>query len=67
MTAQPQAQTTALPASQVAELIAVMVKALRAFQIYLPNNPIHQRAIQNVRAAFKPIWATVDELVLKVV
>lgn len=44
-----------------------MVKALRAFQIYLPNNPIHQRAIQNVRAAFKPIWAAVDELVLKVV
>lgn len=67
MTAQPQAQATPLPASQVAELIAVMVKALRAFQIYLPNNPIHQRAIQNVTAAFKPIWATVDELVLKVV
>jgi HEAT repeat protein len=67
MTAQPQPQTTVLPASQVAELIAVMVKALRAFQIYLPNNPIHQRAIQNVRAAFTPIWAATDELVLKVV
>jgi HEAT repeat protein len=67
VTAQPQAQTTPLPASQVAELIAVTVKALRAFQIYLPNNPIHQRAIQNVRAAFQPIWATVEELVLKVV
>jgi HEAT repeat protein len=66
VTAQPQAQTTLLPASQVAELIAVMVKALRAFQIYLPNNPIHQRAIQNVRAAFKPIWAAIDELVLRV-
>jgi hypothetical protein len=67
VTAQPQPQTTVLPASQVAELIAVMVKALRAFQIYLPNNPIHQRAIQNVRAAFTPIWAVIDELVLKVV
>jgi HEAT repeat protein len=67
VTAQPQAPATPLPASQVAELIAVMVKALRAFQIYLPNNPIYQRAIQNVSAAFKPIWATVDELVLKVV
>jgi HEAT repeat protein len=64
---QPQAPTGVLPASQVAELIAVMVKALRAFQIYLPNNPIYQRAIQNVRAAFKPIWATTEELVLKVV
>jgi HEAT repeat protein len=71
VTAQPQpqsqAQTTVLPASQVAELVAVMVKALRAFQIYLPNNPIYQRAIQNVRAAFTPIWAATDELVLKVV
>ena len=55
-----------LPASQVAELIEAMVKALRAFQIYLPNNPIYQRAIQNVRAACAPIWAATDELVLKV-
>ena len=71
MTAQPQpqqqAQTAVLPASLVAELIAMVVKALRAFQIYLPNNPIYQRAIQNVSAAFKPIWATTEELVLKVV
>lgn len=67
MTAQPQPQTPVLPVSHVAELIAVMVKALRAFQMYLPNNPIYQRAIQNVRASFTPIWAAVDELVLKVV
>jgi HEAT repeat protein len=70
VTAQPQPQEQApaavLPASQVAELIAVIVKALRAFQIYLPNNPVYQRAIQNVRAAFTPIWATTEELVLKV-
>src|SRR5688572_9690579 len=43
-----------------------MAKALRAFQMYLPNNPIYQRAIQNVRAAFTPIWAATDELVLQV-
>jgi HEAT repeat protein len=67
VTAQPQQQTTVLPASQVAELIAVMVKALRAFQMYLPNNPIYQRATQNVRASFTPIWAAVGEMVLKVV
>jgi hypothetical protein len=63
---QPQPQTTVLPASQVAELIGTMVKALRAFQMYLPNNPIYQRAIQNVQAACAPIWAATDELVLKV-
>jgi HEAT repeat protein len=44
-----------------------MAKALRAFQMYLPNNPIYQRAIQNVRTAFKPIWAATEELELKVV
>jgi HEAT repeats len=65
VTAQPQS-TTVLPASQVAELIAVMVKGLRAFQMYLPNNPIYQRAVQNIRACFVPIWAAVEELVLKV-
>src|SRR6185295_3709047 len=67
VTAQPQPQATVLPASQVAELLAVMVKALRAFQMYLPNNPIHQRAIQNVKTCFTPIWAAIEELVLKVV
>jgi hypothetical protein len=55
-----------LPASQVAELIASLVKALRAFQMYLPNNPIHQRASQNVQAAFGPVWAATDEITLTV-
>jgi HEAT repeat protein len=60
------ASTQLLPASQVSELITAVGKALRAFQMYLPNNPIYQRAIQNVRAALKPVWAATDELVLKV-
>jgi HEAT repeat protein len=58
--------TAVLPPSQVAELIQSLVKALRAFQMYLPNNPIYQRAEQAVRAAFAPIWAATDELVLVV-
>ena len=65
MTTEP-ASTQLLPASQVSELIQVMGKALRAFQMYLPNNPIYQRAIQNLRAAFGPVWAATDELVLNV-
>lgn len=64
MTAQP--QPLLLPASQVAELLGVMVKALRAFQMYLPNNPVYQRAIKNVQAACPPIWSSAEELVLKV-
>ena len=58
--------TDVLAASQVAELINGLVKALRAFQMYLPNNPIYQRASENVRTAFQPIWAAMDELVLNV-
>jgi HEAT repeat protein len=60
------ASSQLLPAAQVSELIQVMSKALRAFQMYMPNNPIYQRAIQNLRAAFLPIWAVTDELVLNV-
>jgi len=52
--------------SQVAELLQTLVKALRAFQMYLPNNPVHQRAAQNVKSAFDPIWRAVDELVLNI-
>ncbi len=56
-----------LPASQIAELVTSLVKAMRAFQMYLPNNPIHQRAAQQVRAAFAPIWAATDAIELRVV
>ena len=42
------------------------MKALRAYHMYLPNNPIYQRASENLRIAFQPIWAVLDELVLAV-
>jgi hypothetical protein len=58
--------TEILPASQVAELINGLVKALRAYHMYLPNNPIYQRASDNLRIAFQPIWAVLDQLVLTV-
>jgi hypothetical protein len=66
VTAQPEVQSPSVPVAQVVELIGAMVKALRAFQIYLPNNPIYQRAVQNVQAACTPIWSAVDELVLNI-
>ena len=65
MTAGAPSPAMLLP-SHVAELLQTMVKALRAFQMYLPNNPIHQRSAQNVKAAFGPIWTAVDELTLAV-
>ncbi|MFL5505937.1 MAG: HEAT repeat domain-containing protein [Gemmatimonadales bacterium] len=64
MTSKPES----LPATavHVGELIQSLVKALRAFQMYLPNNPIYHKAAHNVRAAFAPVWADADELVLAV-
>jgi HEAT repeat protein len=62
-----QAPQKLLAASQISELIQVIAKALRAFQMYMPNNPIYQRAIQNMRTAFQPIWAATDELLINVV
>ncbi|MGE5927532.1 MAG: hypothetical protein ACM357_09270, partial [Gemmatimonadota bacterium] len=63
---EPAGSGAVLPASQVAELIQSLVKALRAFQMYLPNNPIYHRAVDQVKAAFVPVWAAGDELVLRV-
>lgn len=52
---------------QVADaLMQTLVKGLRATQLYLPNNPVYQQAIQNVRAAFAPVWQETEELSLGV-
>ena len=56
----------ALPPAAVEELMQALSKAMRAHQLYLPNNPVYQRALENLRAAFRPIWEAQDELVLDV-
>ena len=53
-------------ATAVVHLMQAMVKGLRAVQLYLPNNPVYQRAIDNVKRAFDPIWAEFVELDLVV-
>ena len=58
--------TDILPASQVAELINGLVKALRAYHMYLPNNPDLPARERQPPVAFQPIWAVLDELVLTV-
>ena len=61
----PLAGTTVEP-QLVDALMQAVVKGLRATQLYLPNNPVYQQAIQNVRAAFASVWQETDELVLGV-
>lgn len=56
----------ALPPTQVEELLSLIGKALRAVQLYLPNNPVYQRAIDNVRVACRKIWEATADLVLDV-
>lgn len=54
------------PPGPVEELLRLVVKAARAHQLYLPNNPIYKGAIDAVRAAFPPLWALTDELPLEI-
>jgi hypothetical protein len=56
----------ALPPALVEELLSLVGKGLRAVQLYLPNNPVYQRAIENVRVACRKIWHATDELVFDV-
>jgi HEAT repeat protein len=63
----PTGAELALPAQQVEELIRTIVKGLRAFQMYLPNNPMYQRAEQGIHDAFLPIWSSTQQLTLSVV
>ena len=48
----------------VVELVRLLGKAARASQLYLPNNPIYQGAINGLRAGFQTLWNETDDLVL---
>jgi hypothetical protein len=42
----------------VTDLLKAFVKAVRATQMYLPNNPMHARALDAVKEAFSALWHT---------
>jgi HEAT repeat protein len=50
----------------VEELMRHIGRAVKTHQLYLPNNPIYQKAIDTLRAAFVPVWRETQELVLTV-
>jgi hypothetical protein len=54
------------PPGLVEEVLKVLVKAMRAHQLYLPNNPVYQRALDNLRRAFLPVWSHVEEVALSI-
>lgn len=55
------------PVNYVTDLLKAFVKAVRAHQLYLPNNPMHARSLETVREAFAALWTQTDELELQIV
>ncbi|HEX6574916.1 MAG TPA: HEAT repeat domain-containing protein [Gemmatimonadaceae bacterium] len=52
--------------SLVAELLRAFAKAARAHQLYLPNNPMHARALDNAKSAFAAVWKETDSLTFQI-
>ena len=50
----------------IEEMLRQLARSIKTHQLYLPNNPIYQRAIENLRAAFAPIWPHTPEIVLSI-
>ncbi|MGI9042745.1 MAG: HEAT repeat domain-containing protein [Gemmatimonadaceae bacterium] len=50
----------------IVDLMRSFEKALRAHQLYLPNNPMHTRAVDVVRSAFARAWNETDSIVIRI-
>lgn len=46
----------------ISETLKVLARAVRSFQLYLPNNPMHTRAIASAREALVALWARVERV-----
>ncbi len=55
------------PIIYVTDLLKAFVKAVRATQMYLPNNPMHARSLEAVKEAFASVWQHTDELEFQVI
>ena len=55
------------PIVHVTDLMKAFVKAIRAHQLYLPNNPMHARSLEAVKESFASIWRQTDEIEFQVV
>src|SRR2546423_10095264 len=61
----PTTEEAPFPPGPVEELLRLVVKAGRAHQLYLPNNPVYKGAIDALRGAFPPIWQQTHECALR--
>jgi hypothetical protein len=54
------------PPAVVEEMMKVFEKAIKAHQMYLPNNPTYLKSLQTAKSAFEPIWQHTQSLVFTV-
>ena len=71
MTGQPpeeaeEATEPSVPLPVATQLMNAFTKAVRAYQLYLPNNPMYARAIDGVREAFATTWGQTDEITFQI-
>ncbi|HEY8833226.1 MAG TPA: HEAT repeat domain-containing protein [Gemmatimonadaceae bacterium] len=66
-TAQGELDEPSFPMVLVTDLLKSFVKAVRAHQLYLPNNPMHARSLEAVREAFAGIWQKTEEIDIQIV
>jgi hypothetical protein len=50
----------------VTDLVRQFGKAVRAHQLYLPNNPMHARALDAAKEAFVAVWKETDSFVITI-
>ncbi len=50
----------------VEDMFKLLDKAVRAHQLYLPNNPTYLKALENLKRGFAPLWAETDAIVITV-
>lgn len=63
---EPEEVTPDCPPAMVEDVLKVLDKAIKAHQLYLPNNPTYLKAIATTKAAIEPLWALTGSLVLQV-
>lgn len=55
-----------VPPAVVEDVLRIFDKAIKAFQLYLPNNAAHQKAMAAAKSAIAPLWEQMGSLVLQV-
>lgn len=66
MSAPAQPAPDATEVRTVEDLMRTVSKGMRALQMYLPNNPVYQRTLEQLADAFGPVWAHTGHLVLEI-